>query len=97
MDLDTIVYSSRGSMLEGMRSLVPAGATVAMEYSPGGALPIMSWVDGGTPSGRGMHFHGHASGKGTDSRADDLMPRATLHALIKTLTDVASPTIQYRT
>ena len=48
MDLDPIVYSSRGSMLEGMESLVPAGATVAMEYSPGGALPRVSKVDAGT-------------------------------------------------
>jgi len=30
-------------------ALLLGGATrVAMEYSPGGALPIMSWVDGGT-------------------------------------------------
>ena len=48
MDLDSIVYSSRRSMLEGMGSLAPAGATVAMEYSPGGELPRVSRVDAGT-------------------------------------------------
>ncbi len=48
MDLDSTVYSSRGSMLEGMGALAPAGATVAMEYSPGGALPRVSKVDAGT-------------------------------------------------
>ena len=48
MDLDPVVYSSRRSMLEGMGGLAPAGATVAMEYSPGGALPRVSKVDAGT-------------------------------------------------
>ena len=48
MQLDATVYSSRQSMLEGMESLVPRGSTVAMEYSPGGALPRVSKVDAGT-------------------------------------------------
>ncbi len=48
MDLDRVVYSSRLSMLEGMGALAPAGATVAMEYSPGGVLPRVSKVDAGT-------------------------------------------------
>ncbi len=48
MDLDSTVYSSRRSMLEGMGALAPSGATVAMEYSPGGAMPRVSKVDAGT-------------------------------------------------
>jgi Xaa-Pro aminopeptidase len=48
MRLDPAVYRGRQSMLEGLEGLVPRGSAVAMEYSPGGALPRVSRVDAGT-------------------------------------------------
>lgn len=42
------VYLSRADQEAGLRALLPAGATVAMEYSPECALPVVSRVDGGT-------------------------------------------------
>lgn len=41
-------YSSRASMLEALRSLMPPGGRVAMEYSPDGALPRVGRVDAGS-------------------------------------------------
>ena len=42
------VYLSRADQEAGLRALVPAGSTVAMEYSPECALPVVSRVDAGT-------------------------------------------------
>ncbi len=42
------VYASRESMLEALRSLMPTGGRVAMEYSPEGALPRVGRVDAGS-------------------------------------------------
>lgn len=41
-------YASWQQLEALLREAVGADDRVAMEYSPGGALPIMSWVDGGT-------------------------------------------------
>ena len=41
-------YASWTQMEDLLREAVGGQGRVAMEYSPGGALPIMSWVDGGT-------------------------------------------------
>ena len=47
-DLELAHYASWAQMEGMLREQVGSLARVAMEYSPGGALPIMSWVDGGT-------------------------------------------------
>ncbi len=41
-------YHDRHSLHDALRALVPAGATIAMEYSPMAELPYVSRVDGGT-------------------------------------------------
>jgi Xaa-Pro aminopeptidase len=46
--VETIVYSSRESMLESLRSLLSGFSQVAMEYSPQNELPRVSRVDAGT-------------------------------------------------
>ena len=48
LGVDIILYASWVQMETLLRDAVAGHARVAMEYSPGGALPIMSWVDGGT-------------------------------------------------
>ena len=47
-DLKLAHYASWTQMEGMLREQVGSLSRVAMEYSPGGALPIMSWVDGGT-------------------------------------------------
>jgi len=46
VDLDH--YISRQEFGDKLSALLAKGGRVAMEYSPGGELPILSWVDGGT-------------------------------------------------
>ena len=46
--ISVFVYSSRQTMLEGLKSLLPSGRRVAMEYSPLAVLPRASRVDAGT-------------------------------------------------
>lgn len=46
--VETVVYSSRDSMLESLRSLLSGVQRVAMEYSPQNELPRVSRVDAGT-------------------------------------------------
>ena len=46
--LNLTVYSSRQSMIDSLRQILPSGSRVAMEYSPQGALPRVSRVDAGT-------------------------------------------------
>ncbi|HIG52412.1 MAG TPA: aminopeptidase P family protein [Candidatus Latescibacteria bacterium] len=48
LGVDITLYASWVQMETLLRDAVAGHARVAMEYSPGGALPIMSWVDGGT-------------------------------------------------
>ncbi len=42
------VYRNREELVDGLLSLFPGGRRLLMEYSPGGALPTMSYVDAGT-------------------------------------------------
>jgi Xaa-Pro dipeptidase len=42
------LYSSRSDLEESVRHLIPPETTVAMEYSPNGLLPSVSFVDAGT-------------------------------------------------
>ena len=46
--LPTTLFVSRQDMLAKLKSMTGGAGTVAMEYSPGGALPRVSRVDGGT-------------------------------------------------
>lgn len=46
--LDREVYRNRAELADRLRALFPEGRRVLMEYSPGGALPTMSYVDAGT-------------------------------------------------
>ncbi len=46
--LERRVYCDRGELADVLRGLFPGGRRVLMEYSPGGALPTMSYVDAGT-------------------------------------------------
>ena len=46
--LQTTLFVSRQDMLARLKSMIGGAGTVAMEYSPGGALPRVSRVDGGT-------------------------------------------------
>ncbi|MBM4428967.1 MAG: M24 family metallopeptidase [Chloroflexi bacterium] len=48
MDLAVELYVSWPEMQGKLQKLVAGQARVAVEYSPGGAIPVMSWVDGGT-------------------------------------------------
>jgi len=41
-------YASWAQMKDILHEVLQSQERVAMEYSPGGALPIISWVDGGT-------------------------------------------------
>jgi len=43
-----VTYCGHRSMMESLGRLLAGMQCVAMEYSPGGLLPTMSWVDGGT-------------------------------------------------
>ncbi len=45
---DTVRYASHGDLDAGLRTLVAGCGTVAMEYSPGCAIPYVSRVDAGT-------------------------------------------------
>jgi Xaa-Pro dipeptidase len=42
------IYSRRRDLVTGLRSLIAGTGRIAMEYVPGGALPLSSRVDGGT-------------------------------------------------
>ena len=46
--LSTVSYSSRQDLVGRLRELLAGCRRVAMEYSPDGQLPTLSWVDGGT-------------------------------------------------
>ncbi|MGH8432477.1 MAG: M24 family metallopeptidase, partial [Solimonas sp.] len=46
--VDKVYFRSWREMHELLRSLLPAGSRIAMEYSPQGSLPIVSWADAGT-------------------------------------------------
>jgi Xaa-Pro aminopeptidase len=45
---DKRLYSSWLELEASLRDLLKGAARVAMEYSPGAAIPTVSWVDGGT-------------------------------------------------
>ena len=45
---DVVEYSSHTEFRQGIASLLEGYATVAMEYSPGNAIPVVSRVDAGT-------------------------------------------------
>ena len=47
-DIRKVQFRSWGEMEERLRHLLAGSERVAMEYSPLGAIPTMSWVDGGT-------------------------------------------------
>lgn len=46
--LDSTLYTSHQSLAVALRQMLPSGSSVAMEYSPQGALPRASTVDAGT-------------------------------------------------
>ncbi len=46
--LERWVYRNRAELVDALSGLFPGGRRVLMEYSPGGALPTMSYVDAGT-------------------------------------------------
>lgn len=48
LDGDTLLYSSQNELEECLKSVLKGMSIVAMEYSPRGALPYLSKVDGGT-------------------------------------------------
>ena len=48
LDLDTTLFINRRDMIEKLRSDFGISGRVAMEYTPEGALPRVSNVDGGT-------------------------------------------------
>ena len=48
LDLTIAEYEGRVSMVSRLRELLADHRRVAMEYSPQGELPTVSWVDGGT-------------------------------------------------
>ncbi len=45
---EKVIYLSWQSLEEGLRKILAGSRTVAMEYSPGNAIPYISKVDGGT-------------------------------------------------
>lgn len=45
---DLEVYISWSDMQNKLKDLLKGYINIAMEYSPGAAIPVMSWVDGGT-------------------------------------------------
>ena len=48
LGLETLLWVSRSQMRDRLRDLLRGARVVAMEYSPDGALPRVSWVDAGT-------------------------------------------------
>jgi Xaa-Pro aminopeptidase len=48
LDMPVAVYDGREAMLSKLREFLGNRGRVAMEYSPRGELPTVSWVDGGT-------------------------------------------------
>ena len=48
LGLETLLWVSRSQMRNRLRELLRGTRVVAMEYSPDGALPRVSWVDAGT-------------------------------------------------
>ena len=48
LGIETLLWVSRSQMRDRLRELLRGTRVVAMEYSPEGALPRVSWVDAGT-------------------------------------------------
>ncbi len=48
LGIETLLWVSRSQMRDRLRELLRGARAVAMEYSPDGALPRVSWVDAGT-------------------------------------------------
>ena len=48
LGIETVLWVSRSQMRDRLRELLRGVGVVAMEYSPEGALPRVSWVDAGT-------------------------------------------------
>lgn len=48
VEAQLLIYDTHESWAEAVASVAKSGSTVAMEYSPMGALPVVSTVDGGT-------------------------------------------------
>jgi len=48
VDANVRSYTHRASLLDALHDVLRGARTVAMEYAPGGALPYVSRVDGGT-------------------------------------------------
>ncbi len=48
LGIETLLWVSRSQMRDRLRELLRGVRVVAMEYSPDGALPRVSWVDAGT-------------------------------------------------
>ena len=48
LGIETVLWVSRSQMIDRLRELLRGARVVAMEYSPDGALPRVSWVDAGT-------------------------------------------------
>ena len=46
--IETLLWVSRSQMRDRLREMLRGSQVVAMEYSPDGALPRVSWVDAGT-------------------------------------------------
>ena len=48
LGIETVLWVSRSQMIDRLRELLCGAGVVAMEYSPDGGLPRVSWVDAGT-------------------------------------------------
>lgn len=48
LGIETLLWVSRSQMRDRLRELLRGARVIAMEYSPDGALPRVSWVDAGT-------------------------------------------------
>lgn len=48
LDVQMRSYTHRGSLVDALADVLKPARTLAMEYAPGGALPYVSRVDGGT-------------------------------------------------
>ena len=48
LGIETLLWVSRSQMIDRLHGLLRGARVVAMEYSPDGALPRVSWVDAGT-------------------------------------------------
>ena len=48
LGIETVLWVSRSQMIDRLRELLRGARVIAMEYSPDGALPRVSWVDAGT-------------------------------------------------